>query len=281
MLRCALSFLPDDCPCLMTAKDKFYRAYMDFFEIAERKRRWNLFEDVPWDQLSLLAGNREERAIRIETYCAEEMYLPDYTEAGNELLRGVFGLAWFQNAWSYEESRHGLVFREYLIRSGLRTPAQFDKLESDVFSRRWKPPFKTRRQMSCYGALQESATYLAYRAQKDRAEVEKDATLEAIFFLVSRDEAAHAGFYRAMIEIEMAEDRVGTLADLAHVIANFKMPGDGLIVNYHENLRIGGGGISARVFLTRAVFPLLKQLGTSRDELKSASAAVLPLRAAS
>ena len=92
------------------------------------------------------------------------------------------------------------------------------------------------------------STYLAYRAQKDRAEVEKDPTLAAIFFLVSRDEAAHAGFYRAMIEIEMAEDRVGTLADLALVIANFKMPGDGLIPNYHENLRIGGGGNhSARV----------------------------------
>ena len=91
--------------------------------------------------------------------------------------------------------------------------------------------------MSCYGALQESATYLAYRAQKDRAEVEKDATLEAIFFLVSRDEAAHAGFYRSMIEIEMDEDRVGTLADLAYVIAHFKMPGDGLLPNYHENLR--------------------------------------------
>ena len=100
--------------------------------------------------------------------------------------------------------------------------------------------------MSCYGALQESATYLAYRAQKERAELEQDATLAAIFFLVSRDEAAHAGFYRSMIEIDMDEDRVGTLADLAHVIANFKMPGDGLIPNYHENLRIGGGGISPR-----------------------------------
>jgi acyl-[acyl-carrier-protein] desaturase len=264
----------------MTAKEKFYRAYMDFFETAERKRRWNLFEDIPWDKLAP-AMNSEARAIRIETYCAEEMFLPDYTEVGNELLRGVFGLAWFQNAWSYEESRHGLVFREYLIRSGLRSPAQFDKLESDVFSRRWKAPFATRRQMSCYGALQESVTYLAYRAQKDRAEVEKDATLEAIFFLVSRDEAAHAGFYRSMIEIEMDEDRVGTLSDLAFVIANFKMPGDGLIPGYHENLRIGGGGISARLFLTRAVLPLLKQLGTSRNELKSASAAVLPLRAAS
>lgn len=263
----------------MTAKEKYYRAYMDFFETAERKRRWNIFEDVPWDKLSPDA-NSEERAIRIETYCAEEMYLPDYTAVGNEMLRGVFGLAWFQNAWSYEESRHGLVFREYLIRSGLRTQAQFDKFETDVFSRSWKVPFATRRRMTCYGALQESATYLAYRAQKDRADVEKDQTLAAIFFLVSRDEAAHAGFYRAMIEIEMAEDRRGTLADLAHVIANFKMPGDGLIPDYRDSLRVAGGGISPRTFLTRAVFPLLKQLGTSRDELKRVSAAVTPLRAA-
>lgn len=264
----------------MNAKEKFYRAYMEFFETAERKRRWNLFDDVPWDKLSRHA-NTEERAIRIETYCSEEMLLPDYTAVGNEMLRGVFGLAWFQNAWSFEESRHGLVFREYLIRSGLRTQAQFDAMETTVFSRSWQAPFATRRQMSCYGALQESATYLAYRAQKDRAQLENDATLEAIFFLVSRDEAAHAGFYRSMIEIEMDEDRAGTLADVAYVIANFKMPGDGLLPHYHENLRIGGGGISPRRFLTRAVLPLLKQLGTSRDELRSASAAVLPLRAAS
>jgi|SRR5208282_339596 len=263
----------------MIPKDKFYRAYLDFFEIAERKRRWNIFEDVPWDKLSS-DSNTKERAIRIETYCAEEMYLPDYTAAGNQLLRGAFGLAWFQTAWSYEESRHGLVFREYLLRSGMRTQEQFDSFEAEVFSRSWKLPFPTRRQMSCYGALQESATYLAYRAQKERAELENDAPLAAIFFLVSRDEAAHAGFYREMIELEMADDRIGTLADLAHVIANFRMPGDGLIPNYRENLRIGGGGISARLFFTRAVLPLLKQLGTSRDELKRASAATIPLRAA-
>lgn len=264
----------------MTPKDKFYRAYMDFFETAERKRRWNIFEDVPWDKLSP-GANSEQRAIRIETYCAEEMYLPDYNAAGVKMLRGAFGLSWFQTAWSYEASRHGLVFREYLLRSGLRTQEQFDKFETDLFSRSWKLPFATQRRMSCYGALQEAATYLAYRAQRDRAELEKDPALEAIFFLVGRDEAAHAGFYREMIAIEMAEDRAGTIADLAHVIANFKMPGDGLIPNYRENLRIGGGGISPRLFLTHAVLPLLKQLGTSRGELKSAAAAALPLRAAS
>jgi acyl-[acyl-carrier-protein] desaturase len=262
----------------MIQKDKFYRAYMDFFEIAERKRRWNIFDDVPWDQISP-ETNSEQRAIRIETYCAEEMYLPDYNIAGVEMARGVFGLAWFQTAWSMEESRHGLVLKEYLLRSGLRSAEQIDKLESDVFARSWQIPFATRRQMSCYGALQEAATYLAYRAQKERAELEDDKALAAIFFLLSRDEAAHAGFYRELIEIEMAEDRVGTLRDLAYVIANFKMPGDGLIPNYQENLKIGGGGITPRLFFTRAILPILKQLGTSRDELKVSSA--IPLRAAS
>ena len=73
------------------------------------------------------------------------------------------------------------------------------------------------------------ADVVAYKAQKDRAELEHDATLEAIFFFVSRDEAAHAGFYREMLAAELEEDRPGTLTDIAHVIANFKMPGDGLI----------------------------------------------------
>jgi acyl-[acyl-carrier-protein] desaturase len=242
---------------------------MEFFETSERKRRWNIFEDIPWDKLAAEA-NTEVRAIRIETYCAEEMYLPDYSLAGVKMTRDEFGLAWFQACWSYEESRHGLVFREYLIRSGLRTEQQFDKFEADTLSRTWAPPFSTRRQMTCYGALQEAATYLAYKAQKDRAELENDKTLEAIFFFVGRDEAAHAGFYREMLALELAEDRIGTLADIAKVIANFKMPGDGLIPRYQENLKTGGGGISARQFFQRAVLPTLKQLGTSRDELKVA-----------
>lgn len=255
----------------MIPKEKFYRAYMEFFETAERKRRWNIFEDIPWDQLSP-ETNSEERAIRIETYCAEELYLPDYNLAGVEMTRSVFGLAWFQTCWSQEESRHGLAFREYLLRSGLRTEEQFAKFETDTFSRSWKMPFETRRQMTCYGTLQETATYLAYKAQKERAELENDKPLEAMFFLISRDEAAHAGFYREMLALEMADDRSGTIADLAFVIANFKMPGDGLIPNYQENLRIGGGGISARQFFMRAVLPTLKQVGTTRDELKSVAA---------
>src|SRR5260370_19404986 len=113
-------------------------------------------------------------------------------------------------------------------------------METTVFSRSWQAPFVTRRQMSCYGALQESATYLAYRAQKDRAQLEDDATLEAIFLLASPDEAAHSVFYRSMTEIETDDDPARTLAVLSYVTANFKMPAAGSPPNHNQNLRVGG-----------------------------------------
>ena len=250
-------------------REKMYRLYLEFFAVAGRKRRWNIFDDIPWDKLDT-SMNSERKAVCVETYCAEEFYLPDYSTAGIELSRSVFGAAWFQACWSYEESKHGLVFREYLTRSGLRSEAEFAAFEARIFGKKWSLPFATSRQMACYGALQESATYLAYKARKDQAIAEGDKVLEAIFKFVSRDEAAHAGFYRAVVELELAEDRGGTLADMANVVASFKMPGDGLIDDYQDRLRTSGAGINTRLFLQHGLLPTLKTLGTSRAELKVA-----------
>jgi acyl-[acyl-carrier-protein] desaturase len=249
---------------------KSYAAYREFFEVAERKRRWSIFDDIPWDKLDS-AKNSARKATRIETFCAEELYAPDYGSNGLSLTRPAFGMAWFQMCWTAEEARHGLAFREYLIQSGMRSEAQITDLEEDLFSRRWELPFATIRQMACYGALQEAATFLAYKAQKDLAREEGDEVLEAIFSYISRDEAAHAGYYRTVIQLELEDDRTGTLADLARVIAEFKMPGDGLIPHYQERLRDSGAGISPRIFLEYALFPLLRTLKTSRAELKLAS----------
>jgi len=99
--------------------------------------------------------------------------------------------------------------------------------------------------------------------------LEGDDVLEAIFAYLSRDEAAHADFYRAVIEMELSQNRANTLADFAYVLSRFKMPGDGLIPDYHERLRSSGAGISRRLFLERVVMPLFSLLGTSRAELKS------------
>jgi acyl-[acyl-carrier-protein] desaturase len=252
-------------------RGQYYRAAMDYLEIAERKRDWKLFDDIPWEKIDR-SKNSEQKMTRIETFCAEEMYLPDYSSHGARMTRDLFGAAWFQARWSFEESRHGLAFREYLLRSGMRSEDQIDALDEMVFSRSWIPPFPTVRQMSCYGALQEGATYTAYKAQKDRAELEADSVLKAIFTNVASDEAAHAGFYRKIVEIELGADREATICDFAHVLANFKMPGDGLIPHYHERLKFGGGGITARQFMEGVVLSTLRSLGITRAELKSGQA---------
>jgi acyl-[acyl-carrier-protein] desaturase len=250
----------------LTHQEKMYRAYMEFFDVAERKRRWHPLNDIPWEKLEL-AKNTEEKAICVETFCGVELYVPDYTSNGFNLTRTIFGHAWFQANWGYEESKHGLTFREYLIRSGLRTEAEYAEFEQQIFAKVWNLPFHTRRQMTCYGALQESATFLIYRAQLAKAQQEQDDVLEKIYFYVSRDEAAHMGFYIKVLQFELEEDREGTLADLAHVVYHFKMPGVGLIPEYDQRLGVDGVGINSQQFLQRGIFPLLKAVGTSRQEL--------------
>src|SRR6266478_1140702 len=132
-------------------RDSTYRIYLDFLETAEKKRRWSIFDDIPWNSLDALKVT-ETTAQCVEIFCSEELYVPDYSSKGLEMVRSMFGVAWFQTCWAFEESRHGLVFREYLTRSGLRSEAEFAALEAAIFSNIWKLPFETPRQMACYGA---------------------------------------------------------------------------------------------------------------------------------
>jgi acyl-[acyl-carrier-protein] desaturase len=252
-----------------TMRDRAYQIYLEFLETAENKRRWNIFNDVPWEKLDS-AKATDQVGDRVEIFCTEEIYVPDYSSKALDLTRSMFGLAWFQTCWAAEESRHGLVFREYLTRSGLRSAEEFEALETATFSREWQLPFRTIRQMTCYGALQEGATFTAYNIQRNQARDAGDEVLEAIFFHIARDEAAHAGFYRSMLQLELGDDREETIADLAYVLSRFKMPGDGLIPNYRRRLLNSGAGISPRSFLVRVVWPLLATLEIGREEMRSA-----------
>ena len=246
-----------------------YRLYLDFLEVAEKKRAWSISSDIPWSDLDT-SRTTETTTESIELFCSEELYVPDYSSNGLALVRSMFGMAWFQTRWAFEESKHSLVLREYLTRSGLRSQAEFEALETDILKNRWDLPFATVRQMACYGVLQEGATCAAYKAQREKARAAEDKVLEAIFFYLGRDEAAHGGFYRALIELEISADREGTIADLAYVFSKFKMPGDGLIPNYKQRLLNSGAGLTPRVFLENVVWPVLITLQVNRAELKLA-----------
>jgi acyl-[acyl-carrier-protein] desaturase len=251
-------------------REKVYGVYLDFFKSAETKRRWNIFDDIPWDLLDAERAD-PQTILAVEHACTEEMYLPDYGAKVMPLLRASFGHAWFWANWTYEESMHALALREYLVRSGHYSIATMTAFEERLYSLEWQMPFDTLRQMSFYGGLQETATHLAYKLMRERAVAAGDRVLDKIFWLIGRDEASHAGFYRKLMTIELERDRAGTLADMAHVIPRFKMPGDGLVPDYHERLVAAGLPDDSVWYMSQVVVPTLKAAGITWEELRAHS----------
>src|SRR5207249_246918 len=85
----------------------FYQLYRDFFDKAEKKRRWSLRDDIPWNDVN--PGLNPVLADVVESFCAVELYLPDYVAAAMSMFRASRGWTWFYANWGYEESKHSLA----------------------------------------------------------------------------------------------------------------------------------------------------------------------------
>ncbi len=264
--------------------ERLYREYMEFFEKAERERRWSVFSDIPWDNIPKDNGPAEADdmlALCAETFASVEMYLPDYVAGGLNVVRDYFGTGWFQANWGYEESKHSLALGEWLVRSGKRSKEQWFGLQKKIFAKKWHAPFDTARRMTAYGMVQEQATFLIYCKHREMARRAGDECLWSIYNYVARDEVAHARFYMKVLKVLMDEDRDGTLADLAHVFANFRMPGVNLVPDYDARiLKMREAGIDRRVFISKVYLPLLRLLGVSRHEMLAAQRTALEQRGA-
>ncbi len=257
---------------------RLFQEYNQFFEKAERERRWNVYTDIPWTQVNREAT--EDLALCAETFCSVEMYLPDYVAGGLNVVRQYFGQAWFQANWGYEESKHSLALMRYLLESGKRTEEQMMDLQHRLFEKKWDLPFHTARQMTFYGCVQEMATCVIYLKHRERAAAENDVCLRTIYDYVARDEMAHTRFYQGVIKVLLEEDRPGTLADMAHVFANFEMPGVGLVPDYDSRiLKMRDAGIDRSVFIQKVYMPILKYLGVGRHEMLAAQRTALEARA--
>jgi acyl-[acyl-carrier-protein] desaturase len=255
-------------------EEKLYKEYLAFFEKAERERRWNVFHDIPWEKVNRAAS--EELALCAETFCSVEMYLPDYVAGGINVVRKYFGQAWFQANWAYEESKHSLALMQYLLRSGKRTDEQMYDLQNRIFEQKWSLPFHTARQMTFYGCVQEMATFVIYVKHRERAAAEGDDCLRSIYDYIARDEIAHCRFYQGVIKVLLDEDRPGTLSDMAHVFANFEMPGVGIVPDYDARiLKMREAGIDRSVFIQKVYMPILKYLGVSRHDMLAAQRAAI------
>jgi acyl-[acyl-carrier-protein] desaturase len=211
---------PPTCPEL---EGSLWRLYRDFFDTAERKRRWRVRDDIPWDQ----CNPNLDPAIAdvVETFCCVELYLPDYVGKVLPVVRHSKGRTWFYANWGYEESKHSLALSDWLLKSGHRSEEYMFDLERKVFEREWNLPHESHLGMLAYAMVQEHATFINYRNLRQRVLAKGgDPALEKILGFVSIDEAAHYGLFKAFFELFLKLDRNATVAALRPVLNQFQMP---------------------------------------------------------
>ncbi len=249
-------------------KVRLYRLFREFFALAERRRRWSLEDDIPWDQVS--CAMNPAVATVVESFCAVELYLPDYVAKALPMIRQNRGWAWFHVNWGYEESKHSLALGDWLLRSGARTEAQMADLENEVFAHEWNLPEDSPSGMLIYAMAQELATWVNYKRLRRHVEREGDPALERILQLIAVDERAHHTYYREVVKVFLELDRQTTVEQLRRVLHTFAMPALSLLADGQcrqakvRELKI----FDEEVYFAEVYQPILRELGVSRAELR-------------
>jgi acyl-[acyl-carrier-protein] desaturase len=246
-----------------------YRLFRNYFDLAEKKRRWSLKDDIPWDQC-----NRSlDPAVAdvVETFCAVELYLPDYLAKLIPQVRANRGRAWMLANWGYEECKHSMALEDWLLRARMRSDEQVADMHTEVFAREWDLPYDNARAMVCYTMFQELATRIHYvRLREVVVRAGGCPALEKALTLVATDEAAHADFFRKLVGIYLEYDRPGTLEQIRRVVNTFKMPAVHLLADSARRtgeikaLRI----FDEDIFVSEVYEPVLAKLGVAKKELR-------------
>ncbi len=248
---------------------KLNREFREFFDRAEKKRRWSVRHDIPWDQCN--PALQPLVADIVETFCTVEMFLPDYLTKLLTQVRTERGRAWFLANWGYEEAKHSLALEDWMLRSGHRTESQIADLEARVAKAEWNPPHDTALGMVCYTMMQELATFLHYRNLRRAVnELGGDPALDKVLSLLSIDERAHYDFFKRVVELYLEYDRDATLEQIREVCNTFQMPAYNLMSDSAaqaarvQSLKI----FDDEVFFFEVYEPYLATLGLSRQDLR-------------
>ncbi len=251
---------------LEQAFDRLYRAY---FHLAERRRRWSLADDIPWQ----CCNPDVDPAVAdvVESFCAVELYLPDYLRTAMDLFRPSRAKTWFYANWGYEESKHSLALGDWLLRSGARTEEQMADLDSQVRARRWEQPHESPVGMLIYAAVQELATGLTYRNLKRHTAVREDVALSRLLRFLGVDEQAHHHFFLQAVRLYLRHDRAATVRQIAQVLDAFTMPAIGDLVDGRQRIAAIKelGVFDPQMFYREVYHPILDALAVTRPELRA------------
>ncbi len=256
-----------DDPLLEPAMWKLFR---NFFNLAEKRRRWSIEDDIPWEQCN--KNLSPAVADVVESFCAVELYLPDYLLHAIPWSRPSRARTWFYANWGYEESKHSMALNDWLLRSGHRNEERMADLDNDIYAHPWNMPHDNVVAMLGYTMVQERATALNYRNLRRRIqEAGGDPALEKLLMLLAVDEQMHHSFFMGAVRLYLELDRDSTLEQLRRVMNHFSMPAIHALADGKQRMtRIK----ELKIFDDEAYFkdvyvPLLQELGIERSEMRT------------
>jgi acyl-[acyl-carrier-protein] desaturase len=244
--------------------------YREFFDQAEKRRRWNIREDIPWDQ----ANKHMDPAVAliVESFCAVEMFLPDYMGKVLPVYRFSAGRTWFHINWGYEESKHSLALSDWLLASGARTEEQMDDLEKKTIATEYMPTYANPLGTVIYVMVQELATWLNYRNLRRVVDEtgDGDPALSLALKFIMVDERCHHDFYARVTKMYLERDRESTMKVLRDVLLNFSMPALALLGDSQERIATIRAMklFSEEIYFNDVMRPLLDRLGISWTEFR-------------
>jgi acyl-[acyl-carrier-protein] desaturase len=250
---------------------ELYRLYRGFFDNAEKKRRWSLRTDIPWEQCN--PALHPAIADVVESFCAVEMYLPDYVSNAMAMFRSSRACGWFYANWGYEESKHSLALSDWLLRSGQRTEEQMADLANRAIRQGWDVPHDHPVAMLSYAMAQELATGLSYRNLRHQLRDSEDPALWKMLGLVRVDEQAHHDFFLKTVRLFLQHDQEGTLRQIRRVLHNFAMPAIHEMADSRQrvesirSMRI----FTDEIYYQEVYLPILANLGICRMDLRRAA----------
>ena len=190
--------------------------YPELFKALEEVR-WNLEDDVPWDDFECdKLSDEQARTIKMNAITewsalpATEMFLRDNRHDSD--------FSAFMSIWFYEEQKHSLVLMEYLRRFRPDLVPTEEELHAVRFEFDPAPPLDTLMMHFC-GEIRLNHWY------RRAAEWHSEPVIRKIYELISRDEARHGGAYlrfmkraieRGGAEAKRAFAKIGVLMASPH-----------------------------------------------------------------
>jgi len=131
----------------------------------------------------------------------------------------------WNNLWTAEEDRHGVVLHDYVRESRLLDQRGLDKLQFEYLRSGFHPEWdRDPYRVFAYTSLQERATQHSH-SEVGKQVAEYEPRLANVLRLVAGEEARHYSFYRTIFSEILARDPNEALYSASLILPALQMPG--------------------------------------------------------